>query len=77
MRWFHLSVIIVLAVAVLLFAAQNLQLVTLSFLGLSATVPLALMALIIYVLGMATGGSLRGLVRWLMQGSRSRPTTPP
>ena len=39
MRWFHLSVIALFAAAIILFAAQNLQLVTMSFLGFSATVP--------------------------------------
>ena len=75
MRWLHLSVIALFAAAVILFAAQNLQLVTMSFLGFSATVPMALLAAILYLIGMATGGSLVALVRWLVQGARQRPTT--
>ena len=70
MRWLHLFVIILFAAAMVIFAAQNLQLVTVSFLGFSATVPLALLAAISYLLGMATGGSLLALLRRLVEGAR-------
>jgi uncharacterized integral membrane protein len=63
MRWFYLGIIIVFAVATLLFAIQNLDIVTIEFLGLSARAPLALMIAIFYVLGAITGGSLLGLLR--------------
>ena len=53
-----------------LFAIQNLEIVTLTFLGLSARVPLALLVVIIYVLGMATGGSLFALLRRSIARSR-------
>ena len=33
MRWFHITVIAVLAIAILIFALQNLQSVTVAFLG--------------------------------------------
>ena len=63
MRWFYIIVIILFAAAILMFAAQNLQVVTLSFLGFSANVPLALLVALVYLLGMATGGSLFALLR--------------
>jgi lipopolysaccharide assembly protein A len=68
-------VIALFVAAIILFAAQNLQFVTMSFLCFSATVPMALLAGILYLIGMA-GGSLVALVRWLVQGARQRPTTP-
>jgi putative membrane protein len=74
MRWFHLSVIALLAAAIILFAVQNLHIVTMSFLGFSATVPMALLAVVFYLLGMATGGSLLALLRWLVEGAKPRPT---
>ena len=77
MRWLHLCLIAVFVVAIVLFAAQNLQIVTMSFLGFSATVPMAVLAAIIYILGMATGGSLLSLVRWLIEGSKQKTTTAP
>ncbi|MEP9388726.1 hypothetical protein [Mesorhizobium sp. KR9-304] len=70
MRWVHTAVIVVLAVAFLIFALQNLQSVTVAFLGFGITAPLALLFLVIYLLGMATGGSAWTLIRWAWQGSR-------
>lgn len=70
MRWFHLAVIIVLASAAAVFAFQNLEMVTMSFLGFSARVPLALLAVGIYIAGAVTGGSLLALVRRSYERSR-------
>ena len=70
MRWIHLTVIVLLAVATLVFAVQNLQTVTIAFLGFSVSLPLALQAIVIYLLGMATGGSLLALLRRSLEGSR-------
>ena len=75
MRWLHISVVAVLAIAYLIFALQNLQFVTTAFLGFSFTVPLALLFIVIYLLGMATGGSVWSLVRWAWQGSRPPAAT--
>ena len=70
MRWMYVAIIAVLALVTLIFALQNLQSVTISFLRLQLSAPLAVLILIIYVLGMATGGSAWALVRWAWQGSR-------
>ena len=43
MRWFHIIVIAVLAIAILIFALQNLQSVTVDFLGFSLSAPLAVL----------------------------------
>ena len=75
MRWFHLSLIVVLAVATLIFAFQNLQSVTVGFLNFRLSAPLAILIAVVYVLGMATGGSLWSLFRWALEGSK-RPATP-
>jgi putative membrane protein len=70
MRWMYVAVVAVLALVTLIFALQNLQSVTVSFLRLQLSSPLAVLIIIIYVLGMATGGSAWALVRWAWQGSR-------
>jgi lipopolysaccharide assembly protein A len=70
MRWFHIVVIAVLAIAILIFAFQNLQSVTVGFLGLAITAPLAVLFVVVYLLGMATGGSAWALIRWAWHGSR-------
>lgn len=70
MRWIHILVVVIFAVAVLVFIVQNFEIVTMSFLGFSARAPLALLAAVAYVLGMATGGSLWSLLRRSLQGSK-------
>jgi putative membrane protein len=70
MRWFHLAVIALFAIATIIFATQNRELVTMSFLGFNARAPLALLVGIIYVLGMVTGGSLWALLRRSFHGSQ-------
>lgn len=75
MRWIHLAIVIVFALATLIFAVQNFQTVTIAFLGFSMSLPLAVQAVIIYLLGMATGGSLFSLLRRALEGSRSAART--
>jgi lipopolysaccharide assembly protein A len=70
MRWFHIIVVVLFALATGVFAFQNLQTVTLAFLGFSIGAPLALLVVIIYMLGMVTGGSLFALIRRSIAGSR-------
>jgi putative membrane protein len=70
MRWLHISVVALFVVATLVFVIQNFEIVTLSFLGFSARTPLALLVVIFYLLGMATGGSLFALLRRSIARSR-------
>ena len=70
MRWVHLTIIILFAAAMLVFALQNLASVTVSFLGVSIGLPLAILVLVVYVLGAMTGGSLFALLRRSYAGSR-------
>jgi uncharacterized integral membrane protein len=74
MRWIYLAIIAVFGVAILIFAFQNLDVVTMSFLGFRVRAPLAVVAIIVYVLGALTGGSLLALLRRSYEGSkRSSP----
>lgn len=70
MRWIHLTIIVLLVAAAVIFAFQNLETVTMSFLGFSARVPLAILAVVIYVAGAVTGSSLLALVRRSYEGSK-------
>lgn len=74
MRWFHMTLIAVIAGATLIFAFQNLQSVTVAFLNFRLSAPLAILIAVVYVLGMATGGSLWAMFRWALDGSK-RPAT--
>jgi putative membrane protein len=77
MRWIHLIVIALFVAATIVFSVQNFQVVTMSFLGFSARAPLALMVGIIYLLGMATGGSLLAVLRRSLEGSRRHRRSSP
>ena len=55
MRGVHLTIIILLMAATLLFVLQNCDVVTISFLGFSIRAPLAILTAIVYVIGAVTG----------------------
>lgn len=67
MRYLYGAVILLLTVAVLVFMGQNINSVSVSFLTLRLTMPLFLLVVLAYVLGMVTGGSLAGLLRRLFR----------
>jgi uncharacterized integral membrane protein len=73
MRWIYFAAIVLFAVTLVIFALQNLEAVTISFLGFKVRAPLAVLAIVVYVLGALTGGGLLALLRRSYQGSR-RPT---
>ncbi len=70
MRWVHLTVIILLVAATLLFGLQNCDVVTIFFLGFSVRAPLAILIAVVYVIGAVTGGSLFALLRRSYKGSQ-------
>jgi lipopolysaccharide assembly protein A len=70
MRWMYLAIIIVFVAAIVIFAVQNLEIITTSFLGLKVRAPLALQIAVVYLIGAATGGSVFALLRRSYQGSR-------
>jgi uncharacterized integral membrane protein len=70
MRWLYLVVAIVFIAAIVIFSFQNLEMVTMSFLGFGLRAPLSVLAALCYVLGAVTGGSLFALLRTSVQKSR-------
>ena len=64
MRWFNIGLVVILAAAILIFALQNLQSATVAFLGFRFTMPLTFLFIVVYILGMATGGAAWSLMRW-------------
>ena len=70
MRWVYLVLIVLIAAATLLFCVQNRDLVTMSFLQFGIRAPLGVLALVVYVLGAVTGGSLYALLRKSVRGAR-------
>ena len=70
MRWIYLAIIILFVAATTVFVLQNFEIVTMSFLGWNARVPLALLVAVAYLLGAVTGGSLYALLRRSYEESR-------
>ena len=70
MRWLYLAIVVLFVAALIIFVFQNTQSVGISFLGLGATLPLALLVFVVYVLGALSGGSLYVLLRRSVAGSR-------
>jgi uncharacterized integral membrane protein len=54
---------------VALFKVQNLETVTVTLLSMNFSMPTSVMVLLIYLLGMFTGGFVLQLVRTLMRGA--------
>ena len=70
MRWVNLTIVVLFAGAILIFALQNLDTVTVSFLGASISARVAILVIVAYVLGAMTGGSLFALLRRFYHGAR-------
>jgi lipopolysaccharide assembly protein A len=63
MRWLYVAIVLLLATATLIFALQNLEIVSMDFLWLGMRAPLAFLVAATYVAGMATGSSFLALIR--------------
>jgi len=71
-RYLYIALIVVLAGIVLLFKIQNMESVTVSLFSMSVTLPTSVMVLLVYVLGMFTGGFVLGLLRTWTNKATSR-----
>ena len=71
MRYVYIALIIVFTGIVILFKIQNLEAVTVSLFTVSVTLPVAVLVLLVYVLGMLTGGSVIALLRtWVHRATQ-------
>jgi uncharacterized integral membrane protein len=70
MRWINFAVSAILVAVIVIFAIQNFQSVTVSFLSARISAPLAILVIVVYLLGMVTGGSVWALIRWAIEGSK-------
>lgn len=72
MRYVYIGLIVSLAALVVLFMAQNFQTATVSLFTASITLPISLLVITVYVLGMATGGFALALLRGLLGRAKRR-----
>lgn len=76
MKYVYTAILIILALVVLIFSVQNAQTVTVSFLKWSARLPLFVVILGVYLLGMASGGSVAAAVRRTVKGAGRKAEAP-
>jgi uncharacterized integral membrane protein len=73
MRYVYLMILLLLIAAVVIFAVQNHEDVTLRFLHRSVSSPLPLTIAAVYLLGMLSGWSVVGFVRRSVRRVAQRP----
>jgi uncharacterized integral membrane protein len=73
MKYLYVALLVALAAVVLIFSFQNRETVTVTFLSWSTTLPLFVVVIGAYLLGMASGGSVAGFVRHSVKGARAKP----
>lgn len=72
MKYVYIALIIVVTAIVVLFKVQNFDTATVSLFNMSLTLPMWLLAIGIYVLGMFTGGALVSLLKGWYAGATRR-----
>jgi lipopolysaccharide assembly protein A len=63
MRWVYLVLLVVIVTVIVVFVAQNRDNQTLMFFNQSITAPLYAFFIVVYLLGMWTGGTVVGFVK--------------
>lgn len=69
-KYVYMALIVAFTAMVLLFKFQNLESVTVSLFSASLTLPLSVLVMAIYVLGMLTGGFIVSLLKSWIRGAR-------
>jgi uncharacterized integral membrane protein len=72
MRYIYIALIVAFTGLVALFKIQNLEVVTVSLFSMSMSMPTSVLVLLIYVLGMLTGGFVLAALRSWMRGASVR-----
>lgn len=73
MRYVYIALIVVFTAIVTLFKFQNLDTATVSLFSASITLPVSALVLLVYVLGMLTGGFVLALLRTWINRAGERP----
>lgn len=74
MKNLYTALVVLFTVLVIIFVFQNTETVTVRFLTASVSMPRSLMLVMVYVLGMFTGGYVMNLIRRGMRGARRGST---
>jgi lipopolysaccharide assembly protein A len=71
-RYVYIGLIVAFTALVLLFKVQNLETVTVSLFSASISLPVSILVVGVYLLGMFTGGFVVALLRSWIGGARGR-----
>ncbi len=73
MRYIYIALIILVTAVIVLFKFQNLEAVTVSLFNSSMTLPVSLLMMGVYFLGMLTGSMLLSVLRsWVRGATQTR-----
>jgi uncharacterized integral membrane protein len=72
MKWVYTFFIVGIVVLVAIFGFQNLQTVEVTYFAMSFELPVFLMAVGIYVLGMLTGSFVTAMMRRIVHGATAK-----
>jgi lipopolysaccharide assembly protein A len=73
LRYVYIALIVLFTVVVLTFKVQNVESATLVLFSLRITLPMSVLVLLVYILGMLTGGFLLQLVRSWVRKAKPVP----
>jgi putative membrane protein len=76
MRWVYLGFLVAVCLAIIVFAVQNRDDVTLTVYGWTITGPAVLVLGVTYVIGMLTGWSVVGVLRRTIKRATEAPQRP-
>lgn len=72
MRFVYVALVVLITLAVVIFNVQNIGIVTVSFLAMNLTLPLSILVIFVYLLGMLTGGAAISLIRFWVKGATAK-----
>ncbi len=70
MRYVYIALIVLFTMLVLTFKVQNVESATLVLLSMRITLPVSIIVLLVYILGMLSGGFVLQLVRMWVRKAR-------
>ena len=74
MRVVYFVILMLLLVAIGLFALQNHEIITLRFLEWDISCPFSILMVVVYLLGMATGWTVLSIMRHSLRRATAHPT---
>ena len=69
MRLVYIALIVIATIAMLLFKFPEIEMITVSFLSLKGSIPVAVLLIIVFILGIVAGGALLALLRSMLRRS--------